>query len=370
MLTGLHPITHRVIKNGLSLGLAYDTLPELMRDRGYRTGAIVSAFVLDRRFGLAQGFDHYDDEIPQRETTWQVEDFHGHRVPGGFDRRADFTTARAIGWLRAENARRPFFLFVHYFAPHAPYAPPPEYARRFAPTGVPPENDAHQVGLYDAEIAFTDHEVGRLLSELHRLALAKDTLVIVTADHGEGLRQHQVMYHGQHIYEEAVRVPLVMRLPGVIPAGVRIGQPVEHVDLARTILDFIGAGLPSGFPGRSLAPALLNRQRLPADHPVFLHRRHFEGGDAEGFWAKGELFGIRRDSWKYIEGEDEQRRELYHLSSDPTERVNLVSERADETARLARELAAWRARSSGHRPVIDRMTPEDEERLKALGYVR
>ena len=372
MFTGLYPIAHRVIKNGLTLNDNYVTLPELLSASGFQTAAVVSAFVLDGKFGLSQGFDDYHDAIPLEESTINWNSWEGHDVPGGFDRRADYTTSHAIKWLREKrNPERPFFLFAHYFDPHAPYDPPESFAQAFGVQEAPPESTEAAIRRYDAEIAFTDSEIGRLLEEVKKSGLAENTIVVVASDHGEGLNQHGWMFHGIHIYEEAVRVPLIFHWPDHITADRVIHEPVEFTDLTPTILDLVGVEMGDArFQGNSFAAVLRGKGNLDPDRAVFLHRRHYEGKFRGKHWAKGELFGIRRGAWKYIEGKEQNVKELFNLLDDPLERTNLVTKFPPIAQELALEIEKWRKTHRNANPIIDSMTEEDIKKLRALGYVR
>jgi arylsulfatase A-like enzyme len=373
MLTGCYPISHRLIKNGLTLDKDYTTLPEMLRPHGFQSAAVVSAFVLDSKFGLAQGFDHYDDDIPPAETTWKKDELQGLTVPqGSVDRRADFTSSRAIQWLRGQrNPERPFFMLVHYFAPHFPYVPPEEFAQRFVPAGAVRQSMREQVGLYDAEIAYTDTEIGRLLKELETLQIDQNTIVVVTADHGEGLKQHGYMFHAIHIYEEAVRVPLIIRYPPQISAGRRFSEPVEFTDLVPTLLDLLEIDVPAGlFQGTNLAGALRGEAELESDRPVFLHRRHFSGLYRGDQFVKGELFGVRKGDWKYIEGKEENMRQLFNLQDDPLERKNLLNQYPENAQRLVQLLEQWQRTNYNAKPALNNMTDEDIRKLRSLGYVQ
>ena len=372
MLTGAYPIAHRVIKNGLTLGDDVLTLPELLNANGYQTAAVISAFVLDGKFGLSQGFDLYHDDLPISESTHIQALWENQLVSEGFDRRSDYTSSHAIKWLReARDPDRPFFMFVHYFAPHYPYVPPPEFAERFVPEGTLEKSYPAEVGLYDAEIAFTDAEIGRLIDVLDGLGLKDDTIVVVTADHGEGLMQHDWMFHGVHIYEEAVRVPLIFRFPKQIPSRQEISGPVELTDLAPTLLDLIGMDVSEGaYHGRSLAAALRGQSDLDEQRPVFLHRRPFQGDFRGSYWAEGEVFGVREGQWKYLEGKEEKLRQLFDLDQDPKEKENLIEEFPDIAKKLARKIEQWKLAHQSAEGVINQMTDEDIEKLRALGYIQ
>jgi arylsulfatase A-like enzyme len=375
LFTGAAPIAHGVVKNGLALAPGAQTLAVRMRAAGAQTGAIVSSFVLDRRFGLDQGFDHYEDDFTREGSSYQVDKWRGFETNGAFDRRANLTTDRAIRWLEARDPSRPFFLWVHYFDPHDPYVPPEPWKSRFAhPADSAPSlaealTRRDVVDAYDGEIAFTDDEVGRLLDHLAALGLDRDTLVVVTADHGEGLGQHGVIGHAINVYEEAVAVPLVMRWPGHLPPGRTIDGPVESVDVLPTVLALLGLPATDTGRGRDLSAAVLRGDALDADHPVFTHRRPYdENANENGKRVHGALFAVRRGQWKWIEGTLDGTRELYDLAADPHETANRANAERDRAESLARDVAAFRAANESKAPVDTKVAPEDRERLRALGY--
>jgi arylsulfatase A-like enzyme len=298
-----------------------------------------------------------------------------------FCRRGDEASALATDWLArhgyltggaakepAGGARKPFFLWLHLFDPHAPYAPPAEHAALFPPLG--PSQAEREVAAYDAEIHYADAQVGALLVRMARAGILDDTLVILTADHGEGLGEHGWQNHGPVLYEEAMRVPLVVRWPGTIAGGRTIEAPVALVDLPRTVLDLAGVATPlPGDEGRSLAPALRDGAALDAEHPVFLQRRRFRSKRTRGVRVRGEKLGVRVGQWKYVEAKDEGTRELYDLSRDPGELENLVDANPVEARRLADVLARWSAAAPAGRIRAAEVSPDDARRLRALGYV-
>jgi arylsulfatase A-like enzyme len=372
LFTSLHPITHRVLRNGRVLLPLHETLAERVRERGWVTAGFVSSFVLAERFGYAQGFETWDDDFdPATATTnrkaWQV----GDDVVA-VDRRGDATTERVLAWLEKDgDESRPFFLFVHYFDPHAPYVPPSELASRFPPADGPSPGLRAQVARYDAEIAFADQQVGRLLAALDRLGLAADTLVAITADHGEGLMQHGLMGHGAQLYEEQVRVPLLLRWPGHLPAGRVIEDAVSLIDLAPTLLEL--AGVPSAdgnMQGRSLASLLAGSASLDPERPIFLYRREFEPGQVEGRRVAGEKYGVRLGDFKLVLGPEEGTRELFDVLHDPREREELAAAEPARAAELEKRIADWLAESKREMTAPDAVSEEDLERLRALGYVK
>jgi len=369
LFTGLYPLRHGVVNNGLALAPTFVTITERLTDAGYDTGATVGSFVLDARFGLAQGFDRYDDDFDRERGSVKSDRWGAFRIEEGFDRRADDTTTRAIRWLDERAApSRPFFLFVHYFDPHEPYDPPEPYRSRFA-DGPNPSHAAR----YAAEIAFTDAQIGRLLAALEARGHARDTLVIVTADHGEGLGQHGYAFHGAHVHDEAVRIPLLVRWPGG-PAGRTVAEPVEMVDVAPTILELTGVGAASEdapLPGRSLAGLLRGDDvQLDPEHPVFLFRRQYRRPERKGMYrAVGRQLAVRVGRWKYIHGPAEQRFELFDLESDPGELTNLYRQRPEQAHALAARLAAWQRANARPARAPERVPADARQRLEALGYV-
>jgi arylsulfatase A-like enzyme len=275
-----------------------------------------------------------------------------------------------MDWLETgRDSSRPFFAFVHYFDPHHPYQPMGRFRTMFSPERRGAVKLDEIVSLYDGEIAFADEQIGRLLEALGDAA--RDTLVVITADHGEGLLQHGYLHHGVHIYEELVRVPLLWRWPEGIPAAQVFEAPVELVDVAPTIVDLLGLEADtSAFQGRSLAAALRGDAELPTDRPVYLLRRHYKEGVLEGqIPVKGTKLGLRYGDWKYIVGTDDGSVELFDLASDPGERNNLRDELPEKVEELAAHLEDWMRVHGRTWPVPDELSDQDRRRLEALGYV-
>jgi arylsulfatase A-like enzyme len=376
LFTSLYPSAHGVLKNGVSLAEAHESLAERLEFRGYQTGAVVSSFVLSKKFGWGQGFAFFDDRFDRKEATVQRDSWEGHSVDAGFDRRAQYTTDRALRWLRWErDPQRPFFLFVHYFDPHQPYDPPEPVRSRLERALTGQVRDAELlIALYDGELEYMDQEVGALLAGLSALELDAKTLVGITGDHGEGLLQHGYVDHGVFLYEEFVRVPLLLRWPGHLPSGRVIREPVESVDVAPTLLSLLGfPAAEAAFQGKDLASALTGEAELDPERPIYLQRQQYRPGMAGSMvriWVSGELFGIRAGRWKYLEGDAEEARELFDLRTDPRETRNLITEHPEQAARLSRTLGSWRGQfGASAMPGADRLDPEDREALEALGYI-
>lgn len=374
LFTAVPPMAHGVRKNGLSLDAVQTTLAERLSERGFETGAVVSSFVLSARFGYGQGFGTYDEDFSRADTPETTTIWEGEEIVGRFYGSADDTTRRAVQWLRGRSRpERPFFLFVHYFDPHDPYVPPSGYRPPFEPTRKEALKLNRTIFLYDTLLAFTDREIGRLLDALEEDGIADDTLVIVTGDHGEGLMAHGHMYHGVHVYEEAVRVPLILRWPGRIPAGRVVSTPFALVDLAPTILELVGEPGAGVLAPRGIAPLLLGQPVDPPAEaePIFLYRRHYSGDEeaGDGPYAVGEMFAVREGRWKLIEGPEEGTLELFDLERDPGERTNRAADEPERTARLRARIAEWRTRWSGPDIAVPTLSEDDRERLRAMGYV-
>lgn len=374
LFTSAYPLAHRVVKNGRVLAPHHETLAERLREGGYQTGGIVSSYVLSKRFGLDQGFATWDEDFSGADVIGHGRLWEGESVPGKFNGRADDTTRRAIALLDVfAEIESPFLLFVHYFDPHDPYEPPQEFKERFFPTGESPLDGI--VARYDAELAFTDREIGRLLARLDRLALKDDTIVVVVGDHGEGLMTHGHLGHGVHLYDEAIRVPLIVRWPGHVPANRRLQDPVALVDVAPSLLEWVEAGADGtsagGFgAGRSLANRLEGNGVVDQDHPIWLHRRPYDPKMVEKTWVEGERFGIRRGGWKYIARASGLDGELYDLRADPSEAENVRRLHPDRAADLGRQLAAFTLRTAQPEVEARPLSQEDRRGLEALGYAQ
>ena len=375
LFTGQQVQRHGVLRNGESLPETAPTLAEAFRAHGYATAGFVSSFVLDPRFGWGQGFAHFDATLPRNSSTMGKQKpypgaFWAEQRFAGFDRRATLTTEAAIGWLA--QAPEPFFLFVHYFDPHAPYAPPTQFGERSAALRFPLEGRAvaglapaqleRLVQLYHGEVLYVDDALAALLDAVARRS-HDEALVVVTGDHGEGLGQHGWMEHATQLYDEQIRVPLLVRWPGRVPGGRRIATPVELADVAPTLLELAGVASPAPRDGRSLAAAIRDGAELPP-RPIFGIRSLLD--EATG-WGRGVKLSVRTDRWKYIFASEAQA-ELFDLDADPRERHDLLAAQAARAAEL-RGLLEKHIAELPH--VHDSAPLSDTTRraLQALGYL-
>jgi arylsulfatase A-like enzyme len=334
IFSGLHPFNHGVRKNlAVMVGPEVPLIAEELRREGYATGAFVSSFVVDGRFGFSRGFDHYDAPDPR---------------PGagdGMERRAAATVAAAVEWLAGRS--EPWFAWVHLFDPHAPYEPPPPFAGRFA--GRP----------YAGEVAYMDNEVGRLVGSMVASRTFDGAVVIIAGDHGEALGEHGEETHGILLYEATTRVPLLIHMPGQTEM-VRHSQPVGLVDIAPTLRELVGIDVESD--GVSLLPVLRGDEVEGGDRRV-LYLESLEGYLRNG-WAP--LFAAVRGPLKYIES---PRPELYDLEHDPSESDDLAGRRPAAAGELAERLAEIRPATETFEGDTIVLSPDEAAALLALGYV-
>ena len=334
ILLGSTPLAHGADDNGMRvIPKGVPSLPKTLKAAGYETGAFVSAFPLDTRFGLTEGFDVYDDKYPSRAATSL--DFP--------ERRADKTVAAASDWLSARTGR--WFLWVHVFDPHAPYIPPEPYASRYAKDP------------YSGEVAYVDEMLGRLFQLIESRGETGRTLVILTADHGESLGEHGEMTHSYFAYNSTLQVPLVVAVPGL--ASRRVYGLVSHEDIFPTVCDVLGLVRPDGLRGRSFRPLLEGRSRKA--RPIY-----FEA--LEGYYHRGAapLRGVIDGATKFM---DSPLPELYDLGADFGESQNLaaIKDLAPFRKALEQAMAAESASSGAGRAA--RLTDrETAERLRSLGY--
>jgi choline-sulfatase len=342
LFTGTFPPFHGVRDNGgFYLGAEQVTLAETLRERGYRTGGFVSAFVLDSRWGIDQGFDRYFDDFDLAKFE-NMAGMDAIQRPGGE------TVDETLRWL-GEDKARPFFAWVHLYDPHAPYRPPEAFAAAFP---------ASASGAYDGEIAATDFQVGRLLDTLAADGRLENTVVAVLADHGEMLGEHGEVTHGFFIYDASVRIPLIVTGPGV-PTAV-VADQVRIVDVMPTVLELLGIPGPAAMQGVSLLGFTRGqRPSLLAYSESWFPRYHYG-------WS--ELVSIQDGRFKLIQA---PRPELYDLAQDRGETIDRAAEDPRRVETLQRALEEMSRRLAAGQPTRapQAMDAETEERLEALGYV-
>ena len=341
LLTAVSPPRHGVRVNGLfRLGPSLPTLATILQQAGYRTGAFVGAFVLDARFGLGRGFDVYDDRYGEKHAGDDTE---------GAERRAEDVVKPAAAWISppqsSPQSSPRWFAWVHLYDPHEPYRAPEPYASQHA--------------AYDAEVAYADAMVGRLLADIGPAALER-TLVVIAADHGESLGEHGERSHGVFAYDVTLRVPLLV-WAGRRLSGQSWDELTRLIDVTPTILDLVGVAAPSGLEGRSLVAAMESRDT--AAPPAY-----FEAMDANITRNWAPLTGVVSGHEKWI---DLPIAELYDVDADPTEASNLFTaqgSRAEALQSLLRNVtsAFTRDGTSSERTAL---SADAQKRLQSLGYI-
>ena len=420
MLTGASPRTTGVRLANRQLREDLPVLPEIFAAAGYRTGGIVTNFNLLKQYGFGRGFDDY---VEAWEEAWDV--LHpGSPLPedpterlkmlfsaGGMSALfqatdAKLVTDRALEWISSGGEEAPpFFLWLHYMDPHGPYDPPPGYRKLFEgqyPEQIVSLDELHSPHLhtqkgsktpvadlgfykarYDREIRSLDDQLARLFESLSETGIAANTLVVVTADHGEALGTHGYYFeHGLQPYQECARVPLIVAGAGCEAEGLAAGRTVEApvglIDVPPTVLDLAGLDVPESFEGQSLAGLIRGESGASAPTNVFM-----ESGD-DRYVDRPMQLSVRQGPWKliYVRSPEDRLQlagttfELYNLESDPDEQVNLAEdpEYADIVGKLFHELTVWQdvhpvGTGLSTEEFMKGLDPVAEETLRALGYL-
>jgi len=344
MLTGLIPPTHGIHDNfEMRLPDENLTLAEIMKDNGFSTYGIISSVVLDSRFGMGQGFDVFDDTFAgQGEIITSAE------------RKANETTENAIKWL-ADNYDKKKFMFIHYYDPHTSYAPPEPFSKQFA----------HP---YDGEIAFTDHCIGRVLDKLKSLKLYDDALIVIVGDHGEMLGEHNEMGHSFFVYQSAIRVPMMLKLPQNAYA-VKVTEPSSIIDIPPTILALTGIDIPQKMQGinlLTLAQDTIGKHISDAENMID-KRVVFSESLTPTKYNANSLLSIVSGEWHYIQT---TKPEIYNRIKDPGETKNLIAteaKRANLMQLKLKEILDTSVISDMDTSV--KMDTKTTQVLESLGYV-
>ena len=341
IMTGAYPPVHGLRDmGGFVLNPSHPTIASLAHAAGFASAAFVGSLAVARQFGLSQGFDTYDDDMgPQTEEG---------KLPGVFaERRASVVTDHALDWLK-QNGQRKFFLWAHYYDPHAPYDPPEPYKRQYAKSP------------YDGEIAYMDEQVGRLLDGLDQMGLASRTLIIAMADHGESLGEHGEAAHGIFLYDATLHIPLMIAGPDA-PQGKVIEDQVRSIDIHPTVIEFLHLAPSPEAQGVSLWPLLRQGTHVRSGYSYgeTLYPRTYMG------WS--ELRAMRTDGWKYILAPHP---ELYDLRRDPGELKNLIAQHPVDASQFQKLI--WKIAGTQGKAENLTTVPLDEKtrrELESLGYV-
>ncbi len=405
IFTGTYPDVHRVTNYEAVLSGDFLTLAEAFHAAGYRTGARISNIFVNGEHGYLQGFDDGYIVMDLYRLLFLEKLLAQARITRHYDfSTGDEITDAGIQWLD-RNGGKPFYLYLHYYDPHFPYYPPPDYAMRYVEpemarrypyhsfagdalwnivseykigTARSPEAIAYNRAVYDAEINFVDDQIGRLLAHLKDAGLADNTIVVFTADHGEQFYEHGQRLHSKTLYNEEVGVPLIVSAPGV--AAGESGRRVRALDIYSTLMEL--ADVPGRFPEPALARKM-ESQVMGASLVPLMRGEDLTAPGADRIFCSLDIDGVKKEAffegdWKYIRniapGDDIPRppEELYQLAVDPAEREDLAVAHAAERQRMAVENTASR-KSMAARAVSEvesrPLSKGDEEKLRALGYV-
>ena len=339
ILTGTYPFQNGVQDfTGQPLDPRFRSVAQVFKQQGYATGAVVSAFVLDRSWGLSRGFDFYDD-------AFSAETFRQKDI-GLVDRRAGDSITHAISWLQ-KPTRRPFFFWLHLYDPHSPYDPPEPFRTQYR---------SHP---YDGEIAYADHELGRLVAWLKQNRLYDRTAIVVLSDHGESLGEHGEKEHGFFVYNSTIHIPLIVKPPAGsrIRPG-RVAAPVETVAVAPTLTRLAG---------------MKDEIQKQFPHPGLLEDKSEDAAYSESFYAFSSfgwspLHALQTTRYHYIQAPT---RELYDVVADPQEKNNLAPQQTATVAVLDDKLQSLLRQNpfKPGEPGTSGLSPDALEKLQALGYV-
>ncbi|MCP5105100.1 MAG: sulfatase-like hydrolase/transferase [bacterium] len=341
IFTGTLPLYHNVRNNGkYKLPQQIDTLAEILERNGFQTAAFISSFIVDSRFGLNQGFQTYNDNLPVKK---------GHVKTYASERPAASVYKDFAQWLEtpAIRSRKKFFAWVHFFDPHMPYSPPEPFKSRFK------ENP------YDGEIAYMDLYVGKIIELLAKKKILQNTFIVFAGDHGEAFGEHNEFGHMMFCYQENIKIPLILYAPNQLPKDKRISFRVNLTDIMPTVLDYLDITIPSHLDGISLLPPAKGKK---GKERIFYIETVFP-------WESlgcAPVKGIIKEDYKFI---DLPQPELYHLSRDPKEKENLFFKENLLAGRLKSRLARFIKK---YDPLKFRsrrkLSPREERKLKTLGY--
>ncbi len=339
IMTSLYPVKHGVRDNATArLSNEYSTLAEVLKTHGYQTAAFVGSFILDHRFGLNQGFDVYNDLMPADLTVLEKLEA---------ERSADAVYSAFSEWFGRNAKKQPYFVWIHFYDPHAPYNPPEPYRSKYP-------NDP-----YAGEVAYTDAVIGKVLNNL-KTQDSNNQIIAIAGDHGEGLGQHQEATHSLLIYNSTLHVPMIIAAPGLISAGVTFPYLCRTIDLAPTLLDL--AGIQNDLKGQGIS---LKKSIEQTKDPEITSASESLYPKVNLGWC--ELRGIEKDQFHYI---DAPHPELYDVIDDPGETKNLITQQTAIAGNLENALnQLYQGSSSSAQTSQPEMDSETKERLASLGYV-
>ncbi len=339
VFTGLLPIHHKIRDNGgYYLERKNKTIAEILSENDYFTIGFIGSFVLNSKWGIGKGFKIYDDKI--EENIYRSYSFLS------IERSADIVVKRALDILKKNKIKEPFFLFMHFFDPHAPYKNHPEFHLKL---DLP----------YDQEIAFMDKHIGFFISYLKDIGLYDKSLIILFGDHGEGLGEHNEIGHGMFLYDSTLKVPLIIKLPYSMNKGMEVKQQVQLIDLMPTIFDLVGVKESIKLDGKSFVNSIIknnnsNEFAYSETYYPFIH------------YGWSPLFSIRSNYFKFIYA---PKRELYDIKNDPEELKNISATNSKITEDYYSILMQYANNNLMQFNKPAQLSIEEQEKLIALGYI-
>jgi arylsulfatase A-like enzyme len=401
LLTSLYPSTHGVKNFSDYLPASATTLGEVYRDAGYATVSFASNLFTGQFTNLHQGFEVLHED--------------GSLAEVGSSKTSRAYVDRLLHFFESHHDV-PFFAFVHLYDPHDPFEPRPPYNSLFADLekkeqhekdlakvrtviseplarlfGMPSRDELERVGIdaedyvdfdkgwYDGSIRGMDAEIGRIFERLRELGLDEETLVVFAGDHGEEFLEHGKMFHGQTVYGELTRVPLLMRWPGGIPQGKTVDVTTETIDVMPSVLELSGIAPPEGIQGHSLVPLLRENSGSWQDRPAISEKAKTKSGEAAPWPAETESYSIIEGGYKLVHNrtrnEGTPEFELYDAAKDPFDQVDIASEHQDVVKRLSEALEGWHKMANEAKLAPDSegtagLSQKQLERLRSLGYIR
>ncbi len=348
MFSSLYPRTTGTTKNGLRMNAKTPLITEIFKKAGYQTFCVQSNWPLKGHLsGLNRGFDVYDDQFDQKRWGFMLG-----------ERNAEHVTDASVKMLEQRDPAKPFFLWIHYSDPHAPY----QLHKEFNVVGPLDGLDSHERvrAKYASEVAFTDYHIGRFLAALPK----ENTFVLFVADHGESLYEHDYLGHGRRIYQTNLHVPLILRGPGIAPG--RSKSPVCVLDVGPTLL---------GMAGLAPAPKMLGRNVVSGGQATPTRYIETYGGAVPRVPIIKALLrrsgpqerGVIHEGWKLILGSGT---ELFYLPDDPNELHNVAGENPERVAELRNMTEQWDKQCPRGKAQESKLSAEDVEALKSLGYLQ
>lgn len=342
ILSGSYPMYHQVRDNGgFLVPESLEFISEVLQKQGFTTAAFIATYVLHSKWGVNQGFNMYSDDFDL--TKYKKISL------GNVQKRADEILGNAKEWL-AENKHKKFFTWIHLYDPHTPYAPPSPFKEKFVDQP------------YRGEVEYLDYELGLFFDWLKKEGIYDNSLIIMMADHGESLGEHDEDTHGFFIYEPTVHIPLIIRAPFSFPRQ-RIKNITESIDVAPTILEALGISIPASYQGQSLLNLMFGdkaRQKNDAYTETYYPRLHYGWSELKAMYYN--------KNWKYIQA---PKQELYNLQEDVGEKENLALKESVETRRARTRLQEFNAEKSQNARKVGealKLDKDDLQKLAALGY--